>query len=1045
MKQYVLMWILACLAVTTPLEAQTGNSSSELPEFHQLQWRNIGPFRGGRSVACTGIANDPLTYFMGSTGGGIWKTEDAGLSWHNISDPFLKTGTVGAIAVAPSDPNVVYAGMGEHAVRGVMTSSGDGMYRSLDSGKTWTHIGLDNSRHISDIVIHPTDPDRVYVAVQGAQYGNSEERGVYMTTDGGSNWERILFTHEHTGASSLAMDPDNPRILYASMWQHLRFPWTMQSGGEHSGIYKSTNSGASWKLLKEGLPEVMGKSGVTVSPANPDRLWAVIEAEGEKGGVYRSDDAGATWSQVNKDRINIARSWYYMEIFADPQDENTVYVLNAPMLKSVDGGRNFLPIPTPHGDNHDLWINPVNNDIMINANDGGANISMNGGKTWSEQSNQPTAQFYRVITDNQVPYHVYGGQQDNSAIAIASRTTGPGIGWKDWYSVAGCESAFLAFNPEDPSMVFGGCYQGIIDSWNRNNGTSKAIKPYPELALGNEPKDMKFRFNWNAPIVYSQHHSNTIYHAGNVIFKSQNEGIDWELISDDLTRNEKDKQGPGGQPFTNEAAGGENYNTITSVTESPHSKGTLWAGTDDGLLHMTTNEGNSWSNVTPKEVNDGIINSIEVSPHDPETVYITVMRYKRNDLTPYIYKTTNNGNSWKLITDGIDDEHTFARVVREDRKVKDLLYAGTETGLFISVNGGKSWNRFQLNLPAVPINDLTIRQNDLVAATAGRGFWILDDLSPIQQSKLAPPGELTIFQPKDTYLFEGGFSKKFTPGLGQNPRSGVSIDYYIPQSEDSLSLTLEILDTNGMVLRTFENKGSEDFKPWPGGPGKPEALPSESGFNRFTWDFRKEPVPAVEKVFVYGDYSGNRVIPGKYTLRLTSNGQSSETEVTILPNPNIKATTEDFKKQETFLNEIDALITDIHNSVNEMRSAKTQLKGHKKLLKDNEQYAELTNKADTLISTIETWETKLIQPDQKTFQDVINFNNKLNAELMYLKEFSAQEDPRITSGAKERLTDLKKMWTSLKAEQEKIINEGFKGFNELYRQKNIPAIMTSNK
>ncbi|WP_224491247.1 WD40/YVTN/BNR-like repeat-containing protein [Robertkochia flava] len=734
MKRFIFFfWAVLFLAGHSSVNSQTVENNEDPNGFHQLKWRNIGPFRGGRSVACTGVAGDPLTYYMGTTGGGIWKTTDAGISWHNISDGFLKTGTVGAIAVAPSDPNVIYAGMGEHAVRGVMTSSGDGVYKSLDAGKTWTHIGLEESRHISDIIVAPDDPETVYVAVQGSQYGPSGDRGIYKSADGGASWQKQLYFHETTGASSLAMDPSNPRILYASMWQHRRYPWVMESGGEHSGLYKSTDSGLTWEQLKEGLPEAMGKSGITVSAANPDRVWTVIEAEGNQGGVYRSDDAGKTWKQINKDRINIARSWYYMEIFADPSDENTVYVLNAPMLKSIDGGKTFTPVPTPHGDNHDLWINPSNSQIMINANDGGANISMNGGKTWSAQSNQPTAQFYRVITDNQVPYRVYGGQQDNSAISIASRTDDNGIDWKDWYSVAGCESAFLAFNPEVPDMIFGGCYQGIIESYQVANNTIKEVKAYPEMGLGKEPKDMRYRYNWNAPIIYSQHHENTIYHAGNVVFKTTDQGLSWEVISGDLTKNEKDKQGPGGTPFTNEGAGGENYNTITYLAESPHGPGILWAGTDDGLVYKTENEGRDWTKVTPAALENGIINSIEVSPHDPATIYITVMRYKRNDLSPYIYKTTNNGRSWKRITNGIDAPHTFVRVVREDPKVKNLLYAGTETGLYVSVNGGGEWKKLQLNLPVVPINDLTIRQNDLVAATAGRSFWILDDLSPLQQ------------------------------------------------------------------------------------------------------------------------------------------------------------------------------------------------------------------------------------------------------------------------------------------------------------------------
>lgn len=501
--------------------------------FHGLKWRNIGPFRGGRSVASTGVIGQPNVYYMGSTGGGVWKTTDNGISWKNISDKFFKMGSVGAITVAESDTNIVVVGMGEHAARGVMTSMGNGVYKSTDAGKTWTHIGLDNTRHISDVIIHPKNPDVIYVSVQGAQYASSEERGIYKTTDGGKSWKKVLFVDTITGASSLSMDMNNPRILYAAMWQHRRFPWKIESGGKNSGLYKSIDGGETWKKLTSGLPKDFGKSGISVSRANSERVFAVIEAKDKKGGVYRSDDAGKTWKQVNNNRVNIARSWYYMEIFADPQNENIVYVLNAPVMKSIDGGKTFTNIAVPHGDNHHLWINPKNNQNLINSNDGGANISFNGGKSWSTQQNQPTAQFYRVITDNLVPYHVYGGQQDNSAIAIASRTNDGGIDWKDWYSVAGGESAFIAFDPDHPETIYGGTYQGNISKWTKSSRAQKMIKQYPELGLSIAPKDAKYRYNWNAPIISSPHNRKIIYHAGNVVFKTTDGGISWSAISPD--------------------------------------------------------------------------------------------------------------------------------------------------------------------------------------------------------------------------------------------------------------------------------------------------------------------------------------------------------------------------------------------------------------------------------------------------------------------------------------------------------------------------------
>ncbi len=1040
------LFIIGLLLIPVSLQAQKRKTKTNTPVytihdslFHGLKWRNIGPFRGGRSVTSSGVVGQPMTYYMGSTGGGIWKTNDDGISWENISDEFLKTGTVGAIAVSESNPNVVVAGMGEHAARGVMTSMGDGVYKSTDAGKTWKHIGLDKTRHISDVIIHPTNPDIIFIGAQGAQYGPSEDRGIYRSKDGGANWEKVLFVNSTTGASSLSMDMKNPLILYAAFWEHSRYPWTMKSGGKSSGLYKSTDGGTTWKKLIEGLPEEFGKAGISVSRANPERVFAVLEAKGNKGGVYRSDDAGKKWTQVNKDRINITRSWYYMEIFADPQDENLVYICNAPMTKSIDGGITFSQIPTPHGDNHHLWINPLDNSKMINSNDGGANISNNGGKSWSTQQNQPTSQFYRVITDNLVPYNVYGGQQDNSSIGIASRTNDQGIDWKDWYSVAGCESAYLAFDPDNPDIVFGGCYQGIIEKWVRASRESKEIKEYPELALGNAPENFKFRYNWNAPIISSPHDRNTIYHAGNVVFKTTDRGMSWTVISPDLTRNDKSRQGPGGGPYTNEAAGGENYNTLMYLAESPHEKGVLWAGSDDGLIHVTKDGGENWENVTPPGLEEGIINSIEVSPHNAATVYVTVMRYKFMDLKPYIFKTTDYGKTWSKIVNGITDEHTFVRVVREDPKRKGLLYAGTETGLYLSFDDGLNWQPFQLNLPVVPINDLTIQDNDLVAATAGRSFWILDDLGVIQNSAINNT-TVSIFKPKDTYLIFGGSSENPVPGLGQNPKQGVTFDYYLNEDADSLNLELQVLQ-NGKLIRSITNKNQKDFKSWPGGPAKPAVLPSKKGYNRFTWDFRKETLPAVDKVFVYGGYSGSSVAPGTYTLRLSLNDIVVETTVTILPNPKVSAAKADFDEQQSVLDQIENTIKNIHESVTQMRSAQTQLKDYEELLKENKIAKDLLEKGKDLIKRIDSWEQNLIQPSQKTFQDVINYNNQLNAELMYLKGFVDNAEPKVTQGAKQRLADLLDDWKTYEDEKNAIINTEMSAYNKMYTDLKLPALI----
>ncbi|MEM7185665.1 MAG: glycosyl hydrolase [Bacteroidota bacterium] len=1037
------LYLFCLILFLLPIDGTSQNNSEETQpdaEFNGLKWRNIGPYRGGRSVACSGVVLQPMTYYMGGTGGGVYKTVDDGITWKNISDGYFKTGTVGAIAVSESDPNVVVVGMGEHAARGVMTSMGDGVYKSTDAGKTWTHIGLDKTRHISDVIIHPTNPDILFVAAQGAQYGATTERGIYRSTNGGDSWVRVLYIDQNTGASSLSMDASNPRILYAAMWQHRRYPWTMESGGEQSGLYKSTDGGTTWEQMKAGLPKAFGKAGISVSRANPDRVFAVIEAEGEKGGVYRSDNAGKKWTQVNKDRVNIARSWYYMEIKADPQNENIVYVINAPVMKSIDGGKSFTNLPTPHGDNHDMWIHPDNNQVMINSNDGGANVSNNGGKSWSTQRNQATAQFYRVITDNQVPYYVYGGQQDNSAIAIASRTTDFGIDWKDWYSVAGCESAFLAFDPNDPKEVYGGCYQGIIDRWSKETGLSQPINQYPELGLSKPPKDAKYRHNWNAPIISSPHDRNTIYHAGNHVFKTVDKGANWEIVSPDLTRNEADKHGPGGGPYTNEAAGGENYNTIMALVESPHEQGVLYAGTDDGLIHITRNGGASWENITPRNLPEGIINSIEISPHDPATAFVAVMRYKFMDLKPYIFKTKDYGRSWTSITRGIDGEHTFVRVIREDKRKKGLLYAGTETGLFISQDEGTNWMPFQLNLPVVPINDLVIQDNDLVAATAGRSFWILDDLAPIQNMNTSKQ-EVTLFKPKDTYLIFGGNTPPNIPGVGQNPRTGVTLDYYLKQKPDSLELKLEVIK-NGQVLRTVSNKPPKGMGSWPGGPPKPAVLPAKEGYNRFTWDFRRNSLPAVDKVFVFGNLRGSRIAPGIYTMRL-SLGDSlvSEVDVTVRPSPKIRARAADFVEQQNMLVSLEDMVRDMHESVNQLRSVRKQLKTYEKLLEGNESAESLIEKGDELKKRITSWEENLIQVKQKTFQDVINFNNKLNSEVLFLKDFIDGPYPALTQGSRDRFAQLKLDWATYTSERDAIIATEMSAYNQLYKQLDLPALI----
>ena len=1015
------------------------NYDFEADRFNALQFRNIGPFRGGRSNAVSGVIGDPMTYYFGSTGGGVWKTKDAGLTWNNISDGYFKSGSVGVISIAPSDQNIIYVGMGEHAVRGVMTSHGDGVYKSYDGGKTWIHIGLEDSRHISEIVIHPQDPETVYVAVQGALFGTSKDKGVYKTTNGGNTWEQVLFVDENTGAADLSLDQNNPRVLYAGMWDHQRTPWRIRSGGEGSGIYKTTDSGKTWEKLTEGLPESMGKVAVDVSPVNSEIVYANIEAK--NGGVFKSNDAGKTWKQTNKQRVTVARAWYYIEIFADPTEEDRVYVLNAPVLKSNDGGKTFQNIPNPHTDQHDLWINPSNPKNMILANDGGACITFNGGKSWSTQFNQPTAQFYRVITDNQVPYRIYAGQQDNSTISIKSKTMYGGISEYDWHSVAGGESAFIAFDENNPKKIYGTSIQGIIDVYDYESDTRKNIMAYPQLNLGTLPKDMKYRFNWNNPIVANPKNPKTLYYGAQLVLKSIDEGQSWMEISPDLTLNDSTKHDDGGVPFTNEAAGGEVYNTISYIACSEKQSGEIWVGTDDGLVHLTRDEGKTWENITPKGLKESLINAIEISKKDTGTAYIAVTRYKFDDLSPMIYRTSDYGKNWQKITNGIP-KNNFVRVVREDPKEADILYAGTEGGLFISFDKGNTWRAFQSNLPICPITDLTIRDNDLIVATSGRAFWIMDDLSALQQTYGTPDTLSAYFvAPKPTYKFTLNAAPK-SPYYGQNPSGGIILDYYLPHDwSDTSILKIDIYNEEGELVRQMSSEKPKEFRTWPGGPPKPHILPSNPGLNRTHWDLRGDQLPAINGVFVFGNYQGHLVAPGTYKMHLTTDADTIEQQCVIKPYPLINATKKDYIAQQKLLKKIDKTVLEIHESVINFRAVKKQLEERIDLLKRLDGRDSLMALGDTIIQNIETWEGKLIQPQQETFQDVINYRNMLNGELLYLKSQVDAIDPRPTKGAKERLNDLVGDWEQLKKEMNRIVEDDIAGFNKVYKAANLPILI----
>ena len=1009
-----------------------GNSFDSI--VHEIgEWRNIGPFRGGRSTASTGITGNNQTYFMGTTGGGLWKTTDAGISWNNVSDGYFNTGSVGAVSVSESDNNIVIVGMGESPVRGVMTSSGDGVYKSVDGGNTWEHLGLEKTKHISQIIIHPNDPDIIYTAAQGSPYKGTNERGVYKTTDGGVTWEKVLYIDKMSGANDLAMDYNNPRVLYASFWDHQRLPWYVRSGGNGSGIWKTIDGGENWKKLTIGLPKkVMGKIGVTVSRANPNLVYAIIESD--EGGLYRSEDAGESWVLVNEDRVLRARSWYYMHIYADPSDENVVYVLNAPMMKSIDKGKTFTNIPVPHGDNHHLWINPKNSDIMINSNDGGSNISFNGGKSWSTQKNQPTAQFYRVNVDNRFPYWVYGGQQDNSTVAIKSSSFSNGISWKDWIAgVGGCETAYVAFDPDNPVLMYAGCYQGIITEYNAALDNNKNIMAYPEMGLGEPSDEQKYRFNWNAPILVSMHDSDVIYHAANKLLKTSDRGVTWKEISPDLTRNKRENMGPGGGPITNEGAGGEIYHTIYYVAESPHNKDVIYAGADDGLLHITMDGGKTWKNISPK-MEEGMINSIEISPHDPATVFIAFNRYKFDDFKPYVLKSDDFGNTWEVFNEGIE-ENSFVRVVREDKVKKGVLYAGTERGIYLSLNGGNNWTKWQRNLPIVPITDLKVHNNDLVVATQGRSFWIFDDLTPIHEIGMNSKSKnVHLFDVEDSYDILYSAMRRQGP-LGKNPYYGIEFKYFIREinEEDSIELRVEVLDVDDNIIRTFSSNETL----------KSRKININVGYNNIKWDGDVEgfvpPVGVMTPRGSDGYMKSYSVMPGSYSVRFTYGDYSKTSEFKIHSDPRHELSSELIKNKESLLKNIHNDIDDIYSSLEKLQSAREQILDLQSRFSSEDNYLDIYELSKETIKVINGVESSLISPKQKTFQDVINFRNQLDAQFFDLLSKVDRNVPPVTNGELERFEDLHKKWIDIKSDYDKVISSVDR-INKLIIEKSVPFI-----
>lgn len=994
-------------------------------------WRNIGPFRGGRSAAVTGVAGKPDLFYFGGTGGGVWRTQDGGRTWENISDGFFG-GSIGAIEVAPSDHNVIYAGGGECTVRGNV-SYGSGMWKSEDAGRTWKSAGLPESRHIPRVRIHPHNPDIVYAAVLGDLFKSSRERGVYRSTNGGKSWEKVLFVNPDAGAVDLAMDPSNPRILYASFWRVRRTPYDFSSGGSGSGIWKSTDSGDTWTEItaNEGLPkDTIGIVGLAVSPVKSDRVFAIVESQ--SGGVFRSDDAGKTWIKVNEDRALRQRAWYYSRIYADPEDADVVYVMNVAYHKSKDGGRTFQSRYAPHGDHHDLWIAPENPKRMIIGDDGGAQITYDGGNTWSTYHNQPTAQFYRITTDNAFPFNIYAAQQDNSSVRIAHRSDDGAITERHWEPSAGGESATMAVDPLNNDIVYGGEYHGLLTRVDHKNRTTRAINVWPEDNMGHGAEDARFRFQWNYPVFFSPHDPRKLYVASNHLHVSTNEGQSWTTISPDLTTNDKSRQKSSGGPITKDNTSVEYYCTIFAAAESPRVKDLLWTGSDDGLVHVSRDGGKNWTNVTPPGLPAWtMINSLEPDPHNDGGCYLACTAYKLGDYRPFLFKTKDYGKTWTKITDGISVDH-FTRVIRADRSVQGILYAGTEQGMYISFNDGADWQSFQLNLPVVPVTDLVIKDNHLLAATQGRSIWSVDDLSVLQQIVARKPETASefLFKPAPAFRMGGGASKG-SKTAGENHPNGVLIHFLLrdkPAEKDTVTLT--ILENDGDTVRVF----STVFNKPGASPQKPLFGPLndlKAGANLFVWNMRYPDAEKFDGMILWSyDLEGPKAVPGVYKVRLTAAGKTIEESFEILRDPRTNVSDEHFTAQFSFVQSVGAKLTEAHRAIREIRSVRSKLQSLKSELPAGNSAKEITALISAIDSSMTKVEEAIYQTKSRSSQDPLNFPVRLNDKLANLMGLNVNGDFPPTSQSLEvrdylfKLTDEQlNSWKSLKLQDIPRLNQ----------------------
>jgi photosystem II stability/assembly factor-like uncharacterized protein len=1053
-----------------------------------LQYRLVGPFRGGRVVAVSGVVGQDNVYYFGATAGGVWKTTDGGLNWKPIFDKTKDASpAIGAIAVSESDPNVIYVGTGEACIRGNIVG-GNGVYKSIDAGKTWKLVGLADTHAIGRLAVNPKNPDIAFVAALGHPFAENEERGIFRTQDGGKTWQRVLYKDAKTGGIDVVFDPSNSNILFAALWQAKRTPWSMDSGGPGSGLYRSIDGGTTWKELKgHGLPEgILGRIGVTVSGANPNRVWAVIEAE--KGGIYRSEDGGDSWHITTDDHRFRQRAWYYSHIFADPKSEDTVYILNTSAYRSNDGGKTFSSIRAPHGDNHALWIDPTNPRRLINGNDGGATVSTDGAETWSSVYNQPTAQFYHVITDNRFPYYIYGAQQDNSTVAIASASADGAIDRPNWYEVGGGESGYIAPDPTDPEIVYAGSYGGEITRYDHRTGEEQSINPWPVNPIGWPAADVKHRFQWTEPIVFSPHDSKTMYFAGEVLFKTTDAGMSWTIISPDLTRNDKSKQAASGGPITKDNTGVEVYDTIFSVVESPLQKDLIWAGTDDGLVQLTRDGGQHWENVTPKAMPDwGTVSMIEASWRDAGTAYLAVERHKSDDFAPYVFKTTDFGKTWTKLVAGLPADD-YVHAVRVDPRRPNLLFAGTEQGVYLSFDDGAHWQPLQLNLPVSPVNDLVVKNNDLVVATHGRSFWVLDDITPLEQYEDSiPQQEAHLFTPAAAShtVFRGSFFAA-SGSVGKNPPGGAVIHYWLKTSlkkpdqaksqgssaaaegaaakteagastsadtktkdeaDEAPKITLEILDSSGKVIRKFPKKeepggneeGEEDFFSRGGSAG---SLPADAGLNRFVWDMRYEGATKVPKAPLWGGSTdGPEALSGTYQIRLTVLGKSYTAPLEVKADPRLKISQEDLAKQFDLLLKIRDKVTETDDAIIQIRDVRDQINAINKRLKTDARAKVIADAGKTLDKKMTEVEEALIQTKAKSGQDVLNFPVRLNNHLVALSGVVGSADSAPTKQSYEVFDMLTKAVDEQLAKWKAIVSTDVAAYNNLVKQQDVPALM----